>query len=152
MPMQQLTPIRNEADLLAALSLIDQLAESDPKLGTPAGDLLDAVATLVEAYERKHHPVEPLLEPIGAIEFRMEQAGLKPVDLVPMIGNLNRVYEVLNGKRKLTLRMIRNLNQGLGIPLTALVGKAPDKSRVAMASEEQRPNPKTSPSRVTLCS
>lgn len=132
--MNKLTPIRSDADLLAALALIDQLAEGDPALGTPAGDLLDAVATLVEAYEHRHHPVEPLLEPIGAIEFRMEQAGLKPADLVPMIGNLNRVYEVLNGKRPLTLRMIRNLNQGLGIPLEALVGKAPAETSAAKAS------------------
>lgn len=76
--------------------------------------------TLVEAWERKHFPME-LPEPVDAIRFQMEQAGLSARDLVPMIGQLNRVYEVLNRRRPLTLRMIWNLHQQLGIPLESLI-------------------------------
>jgi len=116
----QITPIRNDADLLAALAEVDQLAEGDPELGTPAGDKLDVLVTLIQAYEAKHYPIE-VADPIEAIKFRMEQGELAVADLVPLIGNPNRVYEVLNGKRTLTLRMIRNLNRELGIPAHALI-------------------------------
>jgi len=116
-----ITPIRTDADLMAALAEVDQLAEGDPPLGTPEGDKLDILVTLIEAYEAKNFPIE-LPDPIEAIRFRMEQAGLQIADLEPMIGNRNRVYEVLNGKRPLTLRMIRNLSSGLGIPAVALIG------------------------------
>ena len=116
----QITPIRNDADLMAALAEVDQLAEGDPELGTPAGDKLDVLATLIQAYEAKRYPIEAA-DPIEAIKFRMEQGGLAVADLVPLIGNPNRVYEVLNGKRTLTLRMIRNLNRELGIPAHALI-------------------------------
>jgi len=115
-----ITPIRNEADLLAALAEVDQLAEGDPALGTPAGDKLDILVTLIEAYEAKNFPID-LPDPIEAIKFRMDQAGLHIADLEPMIGNRNRVYEVLNRKRPLTLRMVRNLSSGLGIPAAALI-------------------------------
>ena len=73
-----------------------------------------------ETYERRHHPID-LPDPVEAIKFRMEQAGLSVNDLVPMIGQPNRVYEVLNYKRPLTLRMIRNLNTGLGISAQVLI-------------------------------
>ena len=116
----EITPIRNDADLMAALAEVDQLAEGDPALGTPAGDKLDILATLIQAYEAKHYPIESP-DPIEAIKFRMEQGGLAVSDLVPLIGNPNRVYEVLNSKRPLTLRMIRNLNRELGIPAHALI-------------------------------
>ncbi len=116
----EITPIRNDADLMAALAEVDQLAEGDPALGTPAGDKLDILATLIQAYEAKHFPIESP-DPIEAIKFRMEQGGLSVSDLVPLIGNPNRVYEVLNSKRPLTLRMIRNLNRELGIPALALI-------------------------------
>jgi HTH-type transcriptional regulator/antitoxin HigA len=118
--MMEIRPIRNDADLIAALAEVDQLIEGDPELGTPAGDKLDILATLIEAYESKNYPVDKP-DPIEAIKFRMEQGGLGITDLVPLIGNSNRVYEVLNGKRPLTLRMIRNLNRELGIPATALI-------------------------------
>jgi HTH-type transcriptional regulator/antitoxin HigA len=117
----EINPIRTEADYLAALAEIDQLAENDPAIGTPAGDKLDVLATLVEAYEEKRYPIDPP-DPIEAIKFRMEQSGLEVKDLVPLIGNPNRVYEVLNGKRPLTLRMIRNLHRELGIPTRSLIG------------------------------
>lgn len=116
----KIKPIRSDVDYLAALAEIDQLAEGDPEPGTPRGDKLDVLATLVEAYERKNFPIASP-DPIEAIKFRMDQAGLSVADLVPLIGNSNRVYEVLNKKRPLTLRMIRNLNNQLGIPAHALI-------------------------------
>jgi HTH-type transcriptional regulator/antitoxin HigA len=107
-------------DLKKALATISDLMESEPALGSDGSVYLDILATLVEAYERKSFPLDPpnLLE---AIRFRMEQGGLKSRDLVPLIGNANRVYEVLNGKRPLTLRMIRNIHRELGIPAEVLV-------------------------------
>jgi hypothetical protein len=78
------------------------------QVGSPEGERLDVLATLVEAYERKHFPMD-LPDPVEAIKFRMEQSGLSPKDLVPMIGQLNRVYEILSRKRPLTLAMIRAL-------------------------------------------
>ena len=96
--------------------------------GSAQGDRLDVLVTLVEAYERKHFPLD-LPEPVDAIRFQMDQDGLTPRDLVPMIGQLNRVYEVLNRKRPLTLRMIWNLHEQLGIPLESLI--KPPGSRVA---------------------
>jgi HTH-type transcriptional regulator/antitoxin HigA len=86
------------------------------------GAYFEALTTLIEAYERKHYPVDST-DPIDAITFRMEQAGLTVADLVPYIGPRHRVYEVLNGKRALTLSMIRRLVQ-LGIPAASLVGCA----------------------------
>jgi HTH-type transcriptional regulator/antitoxin HigA len=94
--------------------------ESDPELGTPDGDRLDVLATLVHAYESSHFPVD-LPDPIEAIKFRMEQAGLAIKDLEPMIGRRNRVYEVLNHTRPLTLTMIRKLHKTLGIPAECLI-------------------------------
>ena len=76
--------------------------------------------TLIEAYEAKHYPISPP-DPIEAILFRMEQQGLKPKDLAPLIGQQNRVYEVLNGKRKLTMAMVWRLHIGLGIPAESLI-------------------------------
>ncbi len=78
------------------------------------------LSTLIEAYERKHHPID-LPAPVEAIKFRMDQAGLSVKDLEPMIGQPNRVYEVLSHKRPLTLRMIRSLNKGLGISAQVLI-------------------------------
>jgi len=90
------------------------------EFGTPEGDLLDVLATLVEAYEAKHFPME-VADPVEAIKFQMDQKGLTGKDLEPMIGRSNRVYEVLNRVRPLTLPMIRKLHKGLGIPAEALI-------------------------------
>ncbi len=120
-------PIRNEADYRRALKDIEKLMDASP--GTPRGDRLDVLATLVEAWERAHFPLD-LPDPVEAIRFHMEQSGLAAKDLVPMIGKLNRVYEVLNRKRALTLRMIWNLHHELGIPLESLI-KAPEDSQAA---------------------
>ena len=94
--------------------------------GTAEGDRLDVLVTLVEAWERRRYPLE-LPDPIEAIKFRMEQSGLAPKDLVPMIGQLNRVYEVLNRKRPLTLSMIQRLHRDLGIPAESLINAPPQR-------------------------
>ncbi len=111
-------PIKTEADYEAALHEIETLmrAEAD----TPAGDRLDVLVTLVEAYEAKHFPLD-LPDPVEAIKFTMEQKNLTAKDLIPMIGRLNRVYEVLNRSRPLTLAMIRRLHRDLGIPAELLI-------------------------------
>lgn len=114
----EIKPVRTKADHRAALREIETLMAA--RLGTPEGDRLDVLVTLVEAWEKKHFPIE-LPDPVEAIKFRMEQSGLAAKDLVPMIGQLNRVYEVLNRKRPLTLPMIRCLHRDLGIPAESLM-------------------------------
>ena len=94
--------------------------ESDADLGTPDGDRLDILATLVQAYEAKHVPITSP-DPVEAIKFPMDQSGLSVKNLEPIIGKSNRVYEVLNRKRPLTLAMIRSLHQSLGIPADVLI-------------------------------
>ena len=111
-------PIRTKADHRAALKEIEGLMSARP--GTPEGDRLDVLATLVEAWEKKRYPMD-LPDPVEAIKFRMEQSGLSAKDLVPMIGQLNRVYEVLNRKRPLTLKMIWRLHHELRIPAESLI-------------------------------
>ncbi|MDR2015794.1 MAG: transcriptional regulator [Azoarcus sp.] len=120
----QLKPIHTQADYQAALKAAEAIfdAPTEPDPDSPLGAYFEALTTLIEAYERKHYPVDPP-DPIDAITFRMEQAGLSAADLVPYIGPRHRVYEVLNGKRALTLSMIRRLMQ-LGIPAASLVGYA----------------------------
>jgi HTH-type transcriptional regulator/antitoxin HigA len=115
-------PIRTEADHRAALRQISALMETDPEPGTPEGDRLDILATLVQAYEARHFPIGAP-DPVEAIKFRMEQSGLTVKDLEPIIGRSNRVYEVLNRKRPLTLAMIRRLHRSLGIPAEVLIAE-----------------------------
>lgn len=111
-------PIRTEADYQAALREVESLMSAE--FGTPEGDRLDVLATLVDAYEAKHFPME-VADPIEAIKFQMDQKGLTVKDLEPMIGRSNRVYEVLNRVRPLTLPMIWRLHKGLGIPAETLI-------------------------------
>ena len=115
-------PIRTDADCKAALKEISALMDADPDPGTPEGDRLDILATLVQAYEARHMPISAP-DPVEAIKFRMDQSGLSVKDLEPIIGKSNRVYEVLNRKRPLTLAMIRRLHQHLGIPANVLIAK-----------------------------
>lgn len=115
-----LHPLRTEEDYRAAMRVIAAYFENEPDPGTPEGDQFDILLTLAEAYEAKHFPVD-LPDPVEAIKFRMEQSGLTPKDLEPMIGRMNRVYEILNRKRPLTLAMIRKLHEGLGIPAESLI-------------------------------
>lgn len=112
-------PLKTDADYRAMLTEIDALMAAAPN--TPEGDRLDVLVTLVEAWENKHYPLE-LPDPVEAIKYTMEQRGLTVKDLVPMIGRTNRVYEILNQKRPLTLNMIRQLHQKLGIPAACLIG------------------------------
>lgn len=114
-------PIRTHQDYEAALREASYFFDHEPEPGTEDGDRFEILLTLVEAYESKHYPMESP-DPIEAIKFRMEQGGLTVKDLVPSIGQPNRVYEILNGKRDLTLPMIRNLHRNLGIPVESLVG------------------------------
>ena len=115
----EIKPIRTDGDYRQALVEVETLMAAG--LGTPEGDRLDVLVTLIEAYEARHFPMD-LPNPVEAIKFRMEQLDLSPKDLVPMIGRLNRVYEVLNGKRGLTLKMIWRLHRELGIPAECLIG------------------------------
>ena len=111
-------PIRTKADYAAALKAVESLMGA--KARSPAGERLDVLVTLIEAYERQHFPMD-LPDAVEAIKFRMEQQGLTAKDLEPLIGRSNRVYEVLNRKRSLTLAMIQKLHAGLGIPAESLL-------------------------------
>ena len=111
-------PIRTDEDYEAALAEIDRLFDADAN--TPDGDRLDVLVTLVRAYEDRRYRLPPP-HPIEAIEYYMESRGLSRRDLEPYIGTRGRVSEVLNRRRHLTLRMIRNLEEGLGIPSEILV-------------------------------
>ena len=111
-------PIKTDADYHAALREIETLMRAAPD--TPEGEKLDVLVTLVEAYESKKFPLD-LPDPVEAIKFEMEQKGLTVKDLEPMIGKSNRVYEILNHKRSLTLKMIWKLHQELGIPAESLI-------------------------------
>lgn len=113
-------PIRTDDDYRAAMREISAFFDHEPEPDTPEGDRFDILLTLTEAYEAKRFPVD-LPDPVEAIKFRMEQGGLTPKDLEPMIGRMNRVYEILNRKRPLTLAMIRKLHEGLGIPAESLI-------------------------------
>ena len=123
----EIKPIKTKADYRAVLKEIESLMSARPN--TPEGERLDVLVTLVEAYEGKHYRFD-LPDPVEAIKFRMEQSGLMPKDLVPMIGQLNRVYEVLNRRRPLTLQMIRRLHGALGIPAESLINQ-PGERRAA---------------------
>jgi HTH-type transcriptional regulator/antitoxin HigA len=111
-------PIRTEADYQAALDEVATLMAASP--GSPEGDRLDVLATLVEAYEAVHFPIEAP-DPVSAILFMMEQKQLSRRDLEPAIGSRARVAEILNRRRTLTLPMIRALSQVLDIPADVLI-------------------------------
>ena len=113
-----LQTIKTKQDYEAAVERLESI--SDAPIETPESDEADALATLIDAYEEAHFPIG-LPHPIEAIKIRMSELGLKNKDLVPIIGYDSRVSEVLNGKRKLTLDMIRALNKMLHIPLDVLV-------------------------------
>ena len=116
----QVHAIRSEADYRAMLARVSKLIDLDPAPDTPEGEALEVLGTLVQAYEARRWPISAP-DPIEAIKFHMDQAGLTVADMVPYIGPRNRVYDVLGGKRPLTMPMIRRLLT-LGIPAQALVG------------------------------
>jgi HTH-type transcriptional regulator / antitoxin HigA len=112
--------IKTDTDHAAALARIDDIFFAEPS--TPEGDELELLIHLVEEYEKAHHAIESP-DPVEAIKFRMEQGGLRQVDLVPFIVNKSKVSEVLSRKRPLSLSMIRALHKGLGIPAHVLIGQ-----------------------------
>jgi HTH-type transcriptional regulator/antitoxin HigA len=116
----EIKPIKTDADHAASLKEVSALMASDPAPDTPSGDRLDVLVTLLQAYEAKHFPIDPP-DPIEAIKFRMEQQGLTPRDLEPMIGGRGRVSEVLSGKRRLSMAMVWRLHKGLGIAAETLI-------------------------------
>ena len=111
-------PIRSKADYKAALAEVGKLWGA--KSGTPRGDRLDVLATLIDAYEAENFPIDPP-DPIDAIKFRMDQQGLSRRDLEDMIGTRTRIAEVLNRKRALSINMIRRLHEKLGVPAEILI-------------------------------
>src|ERR1700751_3122556 len=113
----QVKPIRTKADHRAALAQVERLWGA--KAGTPDGDRLDVLATLIDAYEAEHYPMDPP-DPIEAIKFRMEQQGLSRRALEKIIGTRTRIGGVLNRKRGLSIAMIRRLHAGLGISAEVL--------------------------------
>ncbi|MDR2031323.1 MAG: transcriptional regulator [Azoarcus sp.] len=113
-------PIRSERDYAIALRELEAYVDNEPEPGTPEDERYEVLLTLVQGWEAVHYPIDPP-DPVDAIRFRMEQAGLTPKDLTPAIGRLNRVYEVLNGKRALTLTMIWKLHEMFGIPAESLI-------------------------------
>jgi HTH-type transcriptional regulator/antitoxin HigA len=114
----ELKPIRTKADYRRALAAVERLWGA--KSGTLEGDRLDVLATLIDAYEAEHDPMDPP-DPVEAIKFRMEQQGLSRKDLEPLIGTRTRVAEVLNRKRSLSIGMIRRLHDRLGISADVLI-------------------------------
>ena len=123
----EIRPVKTKSAHRAALKEIESLMKA--RANTPEGERLDILVTLVEAYEREHFPMD-LPDPIAAIQFVMEQRGLTVRDLEPMLGRPNRVYEVLNRKRPLTLKMIRHLHKELGIPAESLI-RPPEETEAA---------------------
>jgi HTH-type transcriptional regulator/antitoxin HigA len=111
-------PIRGKKDYEAALKEVERLWGA--KLGTPEGDRLDVLATLIDVYETTHFPMDPP-DPVEAIKFRMEQQGLTRKDLEPLIGTRTRVAEILNRRRGLSIEMIRRLHKTLGISADVLI-------------------------------
>ena len=116
--MKDLKPIRTEADYEKALAEIERLWGA--RAGTPEGDRLDILATLIDVYENEHYPMDPP-DPIEAIRFRMEQQGLTRKDLAGILGSRTRVAEVLNRRRGLSIHMIRRLHEKLGIAVEVLI-------------------------------
>jgi len=116
--LSEVKPIRSEADYEKALAEVERLWGA--RSGTPEGDRLDVLATLIDAYESAHHPIDPP-DPIEAIKFRMEQQGLTRKDLEGILGTRTRVAEVLNRRRGLSINMIRRLHDKLGISAEVLI-------------------------------
>ena len=114
----ELKPIRTKADYESAMAEVERLWGA--KSGTPKGDRLDVLATLIDAYEAQYYPMDPP-DPIEAIQFRMEQQGLSRKDIEPLIGSRARVAEVMNRKRSLSIDMIRRLHDVLGISAEVLI-------------------------------
>jgi HTH-type transcriptional regulator/antitoxin HigA len=129
-------PIKTRTDYRAVLKVIEGLMAAEPN--TAEGDRVDVLVTLVEAYERKHFPMD-LPDAVEAIKFRLEQQGLTPKALEPVIGRMNRVYEVLARRRPLTLRMIEGLHKRFGIPAESLINQRVRRSRRRFSTPSAAP-------------
>lgn len=121
----EISPVKTKRDHRRALKEIEALMKA--RRGTADGDRLDVLVTLVEAWEGRRYPLD-LPDPVEAIKFHMEQKGLAPRDLVPSIGSRNRVYEILNRRRPLTVKMIWRLHRNLGIPAESLIRLPADRA------------------------
>jgi len=130
-------PIRSDNDCNLALRRVEALWGSP--VGSPQGDELEVLVTLIEAYEREHYPID-LPDPVEAIRFRLEQSGKDLRALVGVIGQRTRVYEVMRGDRPLSLKMIRSLHQKLGIPAEVLIqtSQMPHRGRQRHSSNTTR--------------
>lgn len=111
-------PIKNKKDYQAALDRLEIIFDAKP--GTPEGDELEVLGILIDKFEQENYPID-YPDPIEAIKFRMEQMGYSQSDLAKVVGLKSRASEILNKKRKLTLEMIRQLHQALGIPTDVLI-------------------------------
>ncbi len=135
----QIRPIRTEQDYDEALARVTKLMGANS--GSPEGDELEVLATLLDAYETKHFPID-VPDPIAAIQFRMEQQGLSRKDLEAFIGSRARVSEVLTRKRSLTLPMVRRLRSGLGISADVLINVRSGRTAAAKPNTRRRIQPK----------
>src|ERR1043166_7680212 len=134
--MPIVTVIKTESDYKAALSEVERLMDLDPNPGTDDFRQMELLAVLVDDYESKAFPLA-VTDPVEAIEFRMEQQGLAPRDLIPYIGSRSKVSEILSRKRPLTLSMIRALHGGLGIPAKSLIKEGKERQQ---SEDEQHPD------------
>jgi len=116
--IMDIRPIKTEHDFDKAIKRIEELWGA--KRDTPEGDEFDLLVTLAESYEMKRYPI-PTPDPVEAIKFRMEQMNMTRADMVKYLGSQSRVSEILNGKRKLTLKMVKSLYKGLNIPAKILL-------------------------------
>lgn len=114
--------LRSEKDYNNALVRIEELIDLDPEKGSALFDEIEVLSLLISKYEDEYYPIE-MPDPVEAIKFRMEQMGLKNIDSIPFLGSKSKVSEILNRKKKLSLSMIRNLHQGLGIPAEVLISE-----------------------------
>lgn len=128
-------PIRNEVDYEEALHRVEALWDSVE--GSTEHDELDILTTLIEAYEREHYPID-LPDPVEAIKFRLEQTGKDSRALIGVIGQRTRVYEVMRGKRPLSLNMIRNLHEQFEIPADVLIQPARRYRKIAIRRREDK--------------
>jgi HTH-type transcriptional regulator/antitoxin HigA len=143
----EVRPIRTQADYEESLAEVGRLWGS--KTGTPDGDRLDVLVTLIDQYETEHFPID-IPDPIDAIEFRMQQQGLTRKDLESLIGTRSRVAEVLNRRRSLSVRMIRSLHDGLGIPAEILIRPSLPAAKINSSNRGQKrgTRPRHSPRRA----
>lgn len=118
----EIKPIRNEDDYRKTLKEIESLWGSP--MGSPEGDRMEVLVTLVEAYETEHYPIPVIDDPVGVLEYYLESKGLSRTDLIPYMGYKERVSDIFRHKRQLSIEMIRRLHEGLNIPTDLLIGKS----------------------------